>query len=247
MPDATVLALGGASWPRMGSDGAWTALLRARGVQVAPLRASNCGVVVAWSSVFAGRFAGAPLKRVAFSAGGHSVRGEAVVTASGLEGGAIYALSAPVRAALDRDGAATLLLDLRPDVDAPALSARVDGERGGRSLPNFLRQAASLPPVAIGLVQEALHAGAAQASLSGLIKRMTLRVTAMQPIERAISSAGGVTFDQLDARFMLRALPGVFVAGEMLDWEAPTGGYLLQGCFSTGLAAGRGVAAWLEG
>ena len=242
--DAVILALGGASWPRMGSDGGWVGILRNHGLHVHALRAANCGVLVAWSPVFATRFEGEPLKRIAISTGGRSVRGEAVVTREGLEGGAIYAHSAQIRQALDAAGYADLALDLRPDLSLPALSARVDGARRGRSLGNFLRQGAGLPPVAIGLVQEHLHAGGAS-RLSALIKSLPLRVHGMQPVARAISSSGGVDWGELDDRFMLRRLPGVFAAGEMLDWEAPTGGYLLQACFRTGLAAARGAAEWL--
>ncbi len=240
-PHATLLALGGASWPRLGSDGCWVRILRARGVRVAALRASNCGVTVPWSAVFADRFEGTPLKRIALTAGGRTVRGEAVVTRDGLEGGAVYALSAELRAALDAGAGATVHLDLRPDVSEAALAQRTDGARQGRSLANFLRQAANLPPVSIGLVQEALHAGGADTRLSALIKAMPLRVTATQPIARAISSTGGIALDELDDGLMLRRLPGVFAAGEMLDWDAPTGGYLLQACFSTGVLAARGI------
>ncbi len=246
-PDATLLVLGGASWPRLGSDGAWVPLLRAGAVQVVPLRASNCGLSIVWSAVFADRFAGSPLKRVALTAGGRTVRGEGVVTQAGLEGGVVYALSAPIRQALDEAVPATLHLDLRPDLSQAELAARTDGARQGRSLPNFLRQSAHLPPVAIGLVQEALHAGAQAAPLSGLIKSIPLRVTGTQPIARAISSAGGIALAELDDHLMLRRRPGVFAAGEMLDWDAPTGGYLLQGCFSTGVLAARGVMRFLEG
>ncbi len=244
--DAVLLALGGASWPRMGSDGGWVPLLRAQGVAVTELRASNCGVCVDWSPVFRARFEGQPVKRIALSVPGQRARGEMVVTQAGLEGNAVYALSAPLRAALDRDGAAPLTIDLRPDLDLPALSARVDGARQGRSLSNVLRQRAGLSPVAIGLVQEALHAGQPHAGLAALIKGVTVRVTGMQPIGRAISSSGGIALDALDEHLMLRRLPGVFAAGEMLDWEAPTGGYLLQGCFSTGVLAARGMQAWLR-
>ncbi len=242
-PTATLLALGGASWPRMGSDGGWVPILQARGVQVAPLRASNCGVCVAWSSVFADRHQGAPLKRIAVSTGGQTVRGEAVITRDGLEGGAIYALSRPIRAALDGSGAAILHVDLLPDQNVDVLAARVDGARGGLSLTNFLRRSASLSPVAIGLVQEALHGGGSAMNLSALIKAVPVRVDALQPIGRAISSAGGVLLDELDESFMLKRLPGVFVAGEMLDWEAQTGGYLLQACFATGLLAATALAS----
>ena len=245
-PAATVLALGGASWPRMGSDGAWVPCLRQRGVQVATLRASNCGVGIDWPLAFVGRAEGLPLKRIAMTIGNRRVRGEAVVTRAGLEGGAVYALSAPIREALDRDGAATLRIDLRPDLETAELAARVDGARQGRSLSNHLRRAAGLAPVSAALVQMAMHNGQDGSGLAALIKGVNLRVTGLQPIERAISSAGGIVADELDGRLMLRRLPGVFAAGEMLDWDAPTGGYLLQGCFSTGVAVGLGVAAWLR-
>ena len=194
-----------------------------------------------WSPILLARHEGAPLKRIAITIGGHTVRGEAVITRAGLEGGAIYALSAPIRAALDAHGSATLHIDLRPDMDLAALSIRADAARGSRSLPNFLRQSANLPPVAIALIQEALHAGAPPARLSTLIKSLPLHVTALQPIARAISSAGGIALDAFDENLMIKSLPGTFAAGEMLDWEAPTGGYLLQACFSTGVLAAAGI------
>jgi uncharacterized flavoprotein (TIGR03862 family) len=242
--DATLLALGGASWPRIGSDAAWVSILQARGVRVNALVASNCGVTVAWSPVFLRRFEGMPLKRIAIACGQEAVRGEAVVTRAGLEGGAVYAVSGAVRAALGNSGTARLWVDLRPDIDASSLAARVDGARAARSLGNFLRQRAGLSPVAIGLVQEALHGGADGARLSTLIKAVPVDVRGVQPIERAISSAGGIARNELDAGLMIARLPGVFAAGEMLDWDAPTGGYLLQACFSTGVCAARGIAAW---
>ncbi len=243
--DATLLALGGASWPRLGSDGGWVPILQQLGVRISPLQASNCGVSVDWSRIFATRFEGTPLKRVAVTIGGQTVRGEAMVTVDGLEGGAIYALSGPIRAALDAAAPATLLIDLRPDVGRAELATRTDGARKGRSLANFLRQAANLPPVAIGLVQEALHAGNRQETLSGLIKALPVAVTRTQPIARAISTAGGIALAELDENLMLRRRPGVFAIGEMLDWDAPTGGYLLQACFSTGVLAAQGVSRFL--
>ena len=246
-PDATLLALGGASWPRLGSDGGWVSVLRDAGVQVTTLRASNCGVSIAWSDLFATRFAGAPLKRIALSANGNTVRGEAMVTRAGLEGGTVYALSAPIRAMLDAGAPATLQLDLRPDLSRAALAARTDGDRQGQSLSNLLRKSAGLPKVSVGLVQEVLHDGVAHQDLSVLVKALPLRVTGMQPIARAISSAGGVALDEVDDGLMLRRRAGVFVAGEMLDWDAPTGGYLLQGCFSTGVLAAGGVVSYLKG
>ena len=245
-PDATLLALGGASWPRLGSDGSWVPVLRGVGVQISSLRASNCGVSVAWSEVFATRFAGSPLKRIALRLGDRTVRGEAMVTRDGLEGGALYALSGPIRAALDTSSPATLYVDLKPDLDRTELATRTDGARQGRSLANFLRQSINLPPVAIGLVQEALHAGAPCERLSGLIKALPVSLAGMQPIARAISSAGGIELAELDENLMLRRYPGVFAAGEMLHWDAPTGGYLLQACFSTGMLAAAGISGVLE-
>jgi hypothetical protein len=249
--DVTVLALGGASWPRLGSDAAWTAVLAERGVAIAPLVASNCGFNVAWSHAMQ-RVEGAPLKRIALSFGGRNVRGEAVVTRNGLEGGAVYALSAPLRDAIALDGAATLHTDLRPDMTAAALAERLAAPRAKQSLSNVLRKAVKLPPVAVALSHEAsiaagrplasLHAG----ELAVLIKAVPVRLIGVQPIAGAISTAGGIRFDALDARFMLKAASGVFVAGEMLDWEAPTGGYLLQACFATGVAAAEGALAWLK-
>ncbi|WP_264713119.1 BaiN/RdsA family NAD(P)/FAD-dependent oxidoreductase [Limobrevibacterium gyesilva] len=242
-PAATVLALGGASWPRLGSDGAWTAALASVGVT--PLRPANCGFTVAWSDIFRARFEGQPLKRVAFRFAGRVVRGEAVITADGIEGGAIYALSAALRDAIAVAGPATVHVDLRPDLTEATLRQRLDAPRRSQSLSTFLRKAAGLPSLAVGLVQEALHAGAGAQDLAGLVKAVPLRLQAPRPLARAISTAGGIAFDALDGRFMLRDRPGVFAAGEMLDWEAPTGGYLLQASFSTAVAAGHGVLAWL--
>jgi uncharacterized flavoprotein (TIGR03862 family) len=242
-PDATVLALGGASWPRLGSDGAWAGLLD--GIAVAPLRPSNMGFFVDWSVHFRTRFEGEPLKRVALSFAGETVRGEAVVTGDGIEGGAVYALSARLRDALAAGGPVTLMVDLRPDLSPAALAARLDRPRGSASLSSFLRKEGGLAPVGVGLVQEALHDGAAP-HLAALIKAIPIRLRAAKPLDRAISTAGGVAWDEVDAHLMLRRRPGVFVAGEMLDWEAPTGGYLLQACLSTGAAAGAGVLGWLR-
>jgi uncharacterized flavoprotein (TIGR03862 family) len=244
--DATVLALGGASWPRLGADGSWVPLLPDIGV--APLKPANCGFEVAWSAHFRSRYAGTPLKRIAVSFNGQMVRGEAMITANGIEGGAIYAVSAAARDAILRDGAAELQIDLRPDIDAADLTTQLAEPRRGASLSNFLRKRVNLAPVAIGLVQEALHRGDTAldaASLARLIKAWPLRLVAPSGLARAISTAGGVVLSELDENLMLRRRPGVFVAGEMLDWEAPTGGYLLQGCLATGMAAGRGVLSWL--
>jgi uncharacterized flavoprotein (TIGR03862 family) len=238
--DAVVLALGGASWPRLGSTGGWAEILQAKGVEVAPFRPANCGFVVAWSEAFRTRFAGTPLKRLALSFAGRSVRGEAVITGYGIEGGGIYALSAPLREAIERDGRAVLELDLRPDVSAAQLAGKLSRPRGGQSLANVLRKAAGLTPVAVNLIREA-HGGAMPENLAHAIKRIPLALTSARGLERAISSAGGIAWSAVDENLMLKALPGVFVAGEMLDWEAPTGGYLLQACFATGVAAARGV------
>jgi uncharacterized flavoprotein (TIGR03862 family) len=243
-PEAAVLALGGASWPRLGSDGGWMAAMGR--VQVAAPRPANCGFEVAWSDVFRGRHEGVPLKRIALTFGTQSVRGEAVVTADGIEGGAVYALSARLRDALGHGESVILHIDLRPDLARAALAARLSGPRGGASLSTFLRKAAGLPPVGIGLVQEALHQGAKPDDLAMLAKAVPVRLTAPRPLARAISTAGGIVLHELDDRFMLHRRPGIFAAGEMLDWEAPTGGYLLQGAFSTGAAAGAGVVAWLR-
>jgi uncharacterized flavoprotein (TIGR03862 family) len=249
---ATVLALGGASWPRLGSDGAWVDRLAAKGVAVSRLRPANSGFIIAWSDVFRDRFEGQPLKGVALTIGAHTVRGEAMITRSGIEGGAIYALSAELREAVLGLGQATLTIALRPDLDKTALTTRLSGTRGKQSLANFLRKAAQLSPVGIGLMQEVAIASGrpltslSPADLAQLINRIPVRLTGVAPIDRAISTAGGLTFDELDEHFMIRKLPGVFAAGEMLDWEAPTGGYLLQASFATGAAAGRGVLKWLR-
>ena len=240
-----VLALGGASWPRLGADGGWVATLAARGVCVAPLQPANCGFRAQWSDVFASRFAGQPLKPAVFSFAGRSIRGEAMITAQGLEGGAIYALSAELRDAIARDGHADLVVDLRPDVAADALAAKL-APRGGKSLATRLKQA-GLTPQAAGLLREAAGGPLPQApeALAALIKAAPIRLDATAGLARAISTAGGVRSDEMDAGFMLKRLPGIFVAGEMLDWEAPTGGYLLQACFATGVVAGRGARIWL--
>jgi uncharacterized flavoprotein (TIGR03862 family) len=250
---ATVLALGGASWPRLGSDGGWVKTLAAEGVTISPLRPANCGFTVAWSDIFRDRSEGQPLKGAAFSFGGHVLRGEAVMTRTGIEGGAIYALSADLREAIIAKGEATLHIALRPDLDGNDLVARLSTPRGKQSFSNWLRKAAQLSPVGIGLSQEAAAVSGvplpshSPAALAGLINAVPVRLDGIAPIARAISTAGGISFAEIDARFMIRRLPGVFAAGEMLDWEAPTGGYLLQASFATGGAAGRGALKWLEG
>ncbi|QAU47550.1 TIGR03862 family flavoprotein [Bradyrhizobium guangzhouense] len=249
---ATVLALGGASWPRLGSDGAWGDLLVAKGIAISKLRPANSGFTVAWSDVFRDRFEGQPLKGATFTIGRHTVRGEAMITRGGIEGGAIYALSAELREAVLGIGHATLTIALRPDLDQGTLTTRLSGTRGKQSLANFLRKAAQVSPVGIGLMQEAVIASGrplaafSPTELALLINAIPVELTGIAPIDRAISTAGGIAFEELDNHFMLRKLPGVFASGEMLDWEAPTGGYLLQASFATGAAAGRGVLAWLR-
>lgn len=245
-PAATILALGGASWPRLGSDGGWVRIFNEAGVASAPLRPANSGARIAWSPAFVERFAGQPLKRIALTAGGRTVRGEAMVDPSGLEGGAVYALSALLREAVAREGAALLSVDLRPDVTAEFLAARLGASRKGESTANRLRKAAGLTPVAAGLLREASTPLPTEPErLAERIKAVPLEVTGMAPLERAISSAGGVLREALDDRLMLRDRSGSFIAGEMLDWEAPTGGYLLQACFATGFAAACGALAHL--
>jgi uncharacterized flavoprotein (TIGR03862 family) len=236
--DATILAMGGASWPLSGSDAGWVGLLQGEGVAVSPLRPSNCGFAVSWSDVFAAKCAWRPLKNVRLSHGHESIRGELMISDYGIEGGAVYALSAGLRDAIERDGSAELMVDLHPDIADETFRTRLDNARRGDSATTRLRRA-GLAPMAISLLGElGLQRGHSK------VVRLTL--TAPQPIERAISSAGGVAWGALDGNFMLRPMPGVFAAGEMLDWEAPTGGYLLQACFSTGVAAARGALRWLE-
>jgi uncharacterized flavoprotein (TIGR03862 family) len=250
-PDVTVLALGGASWPKLGSDASWTAILEKRGVTVAPLKPSNCGFIVNWSEKFR-RFEGAPLKTIAIRFNDRTVRGECIVTRDGLEGGAIYALSTALRNAIDETGEAKISIDLSPDVSASALTGKLNLPRGKQSLANVLRKMAGLSPVTTSLLHEAaLSFGKSLAALktedlAALIKSVPVRFTGTQPITNAISSAGGVTFGELDDNFMLTKCPGIFTAGEILDWEAPTGGYLLQASFATGIAAARGALAFLE-
>ncbi len=248
---ATVLALGGASWPRLGATGDWVEILAAKGVRISPLRPANCGFTVPWSDVFRQRFEGQPLKGIVLSFGPHVVRGEAVITSGGIEGGAVYALSAELREAIAAQGEIVLHIALRPDADQDDLAKRLSAPRGKQSFSNFLRKAAQLSPVAIGVLQEAtMRSGVTLSALpptqlAELINAVPVTLNGAAPIARAISTAGGIALDELDADFMIRRLPGVFAAGEMLDWEAPTGGYLLQASFATGAAAGRGVLKWL--
>jgi uncharacterized flavoprotein (TIGR03862 family) len=246
-PRATILALGGASWARLGSDGAWAPLLAARGAAVAPFAAANSGFDVGWSAVFRERFAGEPLKNIGLRLDEVTARGDAMIAGYGLEGGAVYALGAAPREAIARSGRAVVEIDLRPDLSVEALAARLAKPRNGQSLATFLRKAAHLSPVEVNLLREAhgLDLPAGPAALAAAIKAAPITLTGVQSLDRAISSAGGLRFDSLDG-LELEAAPGVFVAGEMLDWEAPTGGYLLQACFATGLAAARQVLAKLD-
>lgn len=240
---ATVLALGGASWPRMGSDGNWVGALH--GVRVARFRPANCGFHVAWSKLLRDTMAGQPLKRIAITFDGRTVRGEAMIDAHGIEGSAVYALSAALRDAISERGPVQIALDLRPDITHAELERRAGVSRRGQTLSTFLRKSLGLSPPAIALVQEVRHAGGDLVGLAELVKALPLTLTSPFPLERAISTAGGVEWDELDEDGMLRARPGVFVAGEMLDWEAPTGGYLLQAAMATGRMAGAGAASHL--
>ncbi|MBU1237338.1 MAG: TIGR03862 family flavoprotein [Gammaproteobacteria bacterium] len=253
--DAVVLALGGGSWAKLGSDGAWVPVLEAAGVAVAPLKPANCGFDVVWSSFFRDKFAGQPVKSVTASIGGlgeeYRRRGEFVVTEHGVEGGLVYSLSAPLREAIEAEGHADLEIDLLPDKSVDQVRGEVERPRGSRSLSSHLQSRLGLKGVKVGLLHECASREdiGVPPRLTFLLKGLKLRLVAPRPLDEAISSAGGVRFtgeDGLDEHLMLRARPGVFCAGEMLDWEAPTGGYLLTACFASGRAAGQGVLAWLS-
>ena len=245
---ATVLALGGASWRRLGSDGAWLPWLRGQGVDVAPLRPANCGFEIAWSEHLRQRFAGAPIKPVALRFEGFQRQGEFVLSEYGIEGSLVYAASALLRDAIERDGRATLTLDLLPAFDAERVAREVAHPRGSRSLASHLKSRLGLAGAKMALLHELLprEALADPVRLAAAIKALPLTVTAPRPIDEAISSAGGVKLEALDEYLMLEAQPGVFCAGEMLDWEAPTGGYLLQASLASGRVAGQGAARWLR-
>ncbi|MEW6646038.1 MAG: TIGR03862 family flavoprotein [Pseudomonadota bacterium] len=246
-PDAVVLALGGGSWARLGSDGAWVPLLQGRGIAVAPLRPSNCGFEVDWSEHLRTRHAGQPVKPVVVSFAGERRQGELMVTEYGVEGGVVYALSAPLREAIAAEGQAVLLLDLVPGREQARLAADLARPRGRDSLAKHLRRHAGIDGVKASLLRELVPAEVLHdpARLAAALKALPLPLRATRPLDEAISSAGGVRFEALDERLMLRELPGVFCAGEMLDWEAPTGGYLLTACFASGRAAGEGARDWL--
>ena len=248
-PDATLLALGGASWPRLGSDGGWVKILAAGGVDIAPLRPANGGFVVPWSAHFRDRFAGAPLKPVALTHAGTTRQGEAMITAQGIEGGVVYALSGGLRDAIDAQGNTVVQLDLRPGMTLAALTHKLDVPRASKSLSTYLRKA-GFSPLAIGLLRESTSPDQlAQLTAEGLaarFKSLPITLTATTGLARAISSAGGIARGAVNDDFMLHAKPGMFAAGEMLDWEAPTGGYLLQACFSTAVAAASGILRYAK-
>ncbi len=241
--NATILALGGASWPRLGSNAGWTKILQQRGIAMAPFLPANCGFAVQWSDMFREAFAGQPLKPIALSFAQCSVRGEAVITAYGIEGGGIYALSARLRDEITIRGSAVLDIDLRPDLTLAQVMAKLQRLAHSQSVSNILRKALHLPPIAVHLMREAhgVHLPNAPDALARCVKSVPLKLIATAPIDRAISSAGGIALSELDDHLTLRKLPNVFAAGEMLDWEAPTGGYLLTACFATGVAAAKGV------
>lgn len=247
---ATLLALGGGSWARLGSDGAWVPLLAARGIAIAPLQPANCGFEVeGWSAHLRGKFAGAPLKTVSLALPGSAPRkGEFVLTATGIEGSLVYALSAPIREAINRDGAATVLLDLLPDRTLAQVASALARPRGSQSMAKHMHRQLKLDGVKAALLRELTDAASFQdpQTLATAIKALPIRLVRPRPLDEAISSAGGVPFEALDANLMLQQVPGVFCAGEMLDWEAPTGGYLLTACFASGRAAAEGMLRWLR-
>ena len=243
---AVVLALGGASWPRLGSDGTWNEILERQNISIAPFAPSNAGFHISWSDFLRHRHAGTPLKRIALSFNGTTHRGEAVITKSGLEGGAVYAMSGDVRDALASGHLVRVSLDLRPDINGDDLARRIGKSDPKQSLANTLRKAAALAPAAIALLREPGPLPKTPEALAHLIKAVPLTITGIDGLARAISSAGGIRLESVDAGLMLRSHPGVFVAGEMLDWEAPTGGYLLQACFASGVLAAEGVDRWIK-
>ncbi|TNC95057.1 MAG: HI0933 family protein [Gallionellaceae bacterium] len=245
---AVILALGGGSWPQLGSDGAWVPLLAQHGAEVAPLLPGNCGFDITWSAHFRERFIGEPLKSIAATFADVRKQGECVITTHGIEGGLIYALSAAIRDEIARNGRATLHLDLLPDWSADRVRTEVSHPRGSRSLSSHLQSRLGLKGVKANLLREALSAEQMNdvVLLAATIKALPLKLIAARPLSEAISSAGGVTFESLDEKLMIKKSPGIFCAGEMLDWEAPTGGYLLTACFASGHVAGTGALAWLR-
>ncbi|MCC2096905.1 MAG: TIGR03862 family flavoprotein [Hyphomicrobiales bacterium] len=242
---ATILAMGGGSWPRLGSTGLWVATLAARGVSITPLRPANCGFLTGWDNDIGARYAGEPLKSIALEFAGQHYPGECVITETGLEGGVIYAASADIRDAIEASGEALVCIDLKPGVSVEKLAERLAAAPRKQSLSNRLRKGPRLRAPAIALLRQH-ELPTDPMELARLIKRCPVRFTATRPLERAISTAGGIMRESLDANLMVKKLPGVFAAGEMLDWEAPTGGYLLQACFATGAGAAEGVIRWLN-
>jgi uncharacterized flavoprotein (TIGR03862 family) len=245
-PSAALLALGGASWPRLGADGGWVSMLN--DIKVSPLRPANCGFAVNWTPHFVKQFEGQPLKTLMVSFDKHSAQGDMMITQHGIEGGVVYALSSKLRDAITAHGNAILHVDLRKDLTADDLINRLNAGRGSQSLSTFLKKVLNLSPAAIGLIHEANRAHnipiETAAQLAQLIKHLPITLTAPFGLERAISTAGGIALDEINDHFMLHKKPGVFVAGEMLDWEAPTGGYLLQACMSTAFAAAQGIIGY---
>jgi uncharacterized flavoprotein (TIGR03862 family) len=237
--DVTVLALGGASWPGLGADGGWTTLLQEKGVEIAPLRPANMGFNVNWSEHFRTRFAGQPLKNVMLRFGDHTARGDAMITGYGIEGGALYALSSVLREALASASPITLGIDLRPDLSQQQTSSRLARPQGKESLANFLRKSVGLSALETNLLRET-------GTPPDRLKSIAVMLTGHQPLTRAISTAGGISFNALDDALMLKAIPNTYAIGEMLDWEAPTGGYLLQSCFSTAVFCARAILARLR-
>jgi uncharacterized flavoprotein (TIGR03862 family) len=247
-PDAALLALGGASWPKLGSDAAWVPWLRERGVDIAPFRPANCGFDVNWSEVFRERFAGAPLKAVTATSAAGTFPGEFVISEHGIEGSLVYVHAAALRDDLERDGAVSLLVDLAPGRSVERLAADLARQDQKASLSNRLRKGAGLDPVKAGLIRELAGDDVLKdpQHLAARIKSLAIPLTATRPIAEAISSAGGIALEAIDDGYMLKAIPGIFAAGEMLNWEAPTGGYLLTACMATGKAAAQGMLAWLD-
>jgi uncharacterized flavoprotein (TIGR03862 family) len=245
--DATILAMGGGSWGKLGSDGAWVNALEDKSVTIAPLQASNCGITLNWTPHLSERFAGAPIKAVSVTCGDMSARGDIVITKTGLEGGAIYALSPALRAGLE-SGDCTLSIDLRPDAEVRTIAEKLVKSKAGQSLSSALKGQARLSPAAIGLMREACDnkLPTTAMGLARLIKTVSLKVSGLAGIDRAISTAGGISADALDDNLMVKAMPGVFAAGEMLDWDGPTGGYLLQACFASGKQAAMGADTYLR-
>ncbi len=246
--DAVILALGGGSWARLGSDGAWVNWLSQAGVKVEALKPSNCGFDVAWSPVFKEKFDGQPIKSVVLSFGAFHQQGEFIVTKEGVEGSLIYSASAPMRDEILANGKAVMSLDLAPDKTEAQLVERLSKPRGSRSMASHLEKTVGMKGVKAGLLREFVPKDefASMERLAFYIKQLPVPLIATRPLDEAISSAGGVMFESLDENLMIKSMPGVFCAGEMLDWEAPTGGYLLTACFASGRKAGAGVMKWLE-